>query len=78
MTSSDETSPGWAGPTVIPGSGSTNQQNNPAVLIYNTTGANTPLTPLGANGGSQGHENRMPSLVLNYCIALVGIFPSRN
>lgn len=29
-------------------------------------------------GGSQPHENRQPCLVLNYCIALQGIFPSRN
>jgi microcystin-dependent protein len=29
-------------------------------------------------GGSQPHENRHPFLVLNFCIALQGIFPSRN
>ena len=29
-------------------------------------------------GGSQPHENRQPYLVLNFCIALVGVFPSRN
>lgn len=29
-------------------------------------------------GGSQPHENRQPYLVMNWCIALVGIFPSRN
>ena len=29
-------------------------------------------------GGSQPHENRQPYLVLNYGIALQGIFPSRN
>lgn len=29
-------------------------------------------------GGSQAHENRQPFLVLNFCIALTGIFPSRN
>jgi microcystin-dependent protein len=29
-------------------------------------------------GGSQPHENRQPYLVLYACIALVGIFPSRN
>jgi microcystin-dependent protein len=29
-------------------------------------------------GGSQPHQNMQPSLVLNICIALVGIFPSRN
>jgi microcystin-dependent protein len=29
-------------------------------------------------GGSQAHENRQPFLVLNFSIALQGIFPSRN
>jgi microcystin-dependent protein len=29
-------------------------------------------------GGSQPHEDRQPFLVLNFIIALVGIFPSRN
>ena len=29
-------------------------------------------------GGSQAHTNMMPYLVLNFCIALVGIFPSQN
>jgi microcystin-dependent protein len=29
-------------------------------------------------GGGQAHENRQPYLVLTYCIALQGIFPSRN
>jgi len=37
-----------------------------------------PLAPLDPAGGSQPHENRMPFLVMNYCIALQGIFPSRN
>jgi microcystin-dependent protein len=31
------------------------------------------------NGGSsQPHNNLMPYLVVNFCIALQGIFPSRN
>lgn len=29
-------------------------------------------------GGSQPHDNMMPYLTLNFCIALQGIFPSRN
>jgi microcystin-dependent protein len=29
-------------------------------------------------GGSQPHLNLMPSLVINFCIALQGIFPSRS
>jgi microcystin-dependent protein len=33
---------------------------------------------ISLTGGSQPHENRQPYLCLNYCIALQGIFPSRN
>lgn len=33
---------------------------------------------LASQGGSQPHENRQPYLVMNWCIALSGIFPSRN
>jgi microcystin-dependent protein len=29
-------------------------------------------------GGSQAHQNMQPYLVLNFCIALQGIFPSQN
>jgi microcystin-dependent protein len=29
-------------------------------------------------GGSQAHQNMQPFLTLNYCIALIGIFPSPN
>lgn len=29
-------------------------------------------------GGSQAHNNMQPSLVLNFCIAMQGLFPSRN
>ena len=32
---------------------------------------------IGTTGGSQPHENRQPYLVLNWCIATQGIFPSR-
>jgi microcystin-dependent protein len=31
-----------------------------------------------AAGSSQAHQNIQPSLALEFCIALVGIFPSRN
>jgi microcystin-dependent protein len=33
---------------------------------------------VGSVGGSQAHENRQPFTVLSFCIALQGIFPSRN
>lgn len=36
------------------------------------------ISTIGAVGGSQPHDNTQPSLVIGFCIALVGIFPSRN
>jgi microcystin-dependent protein len=35
-------------------------------------------TSIGPNGSSQPHDNMSPYLVLNVCISLSGIFPSRN
>jgi microcystin-dependent protein len=35
-------------------------------------------TSVGDTGGSQPHENMQPYQVLSFCIALVGIFPSRT
>jgi microcystin-dependent protein len=37
-----------------------------------------PAASVTPAGGDQPHENRQPYLALNFCIALVGIFPSRN
>ncbi len=48
---------------------------------YNAPGSVlTPLNAvtLGTAGSSQPHSNMQPYLVINYCIALVGIYPSRN
>ena len=44
-----------------------------------TTGL-TMMNPAAASiaGGSQPHNNQMPYLGLNYCIALQGVFPARN
>ena len=44
--------------------GASNSSMNPACVI--------------ATGGSQPHENMSPYLVLNFIIALQGIFPSQN
>jgi microcystin-dependent protein len=33
---------------------------------------------IGTTGGGQGHNNMQPFLALNFCIALRGLFPSRN
>lgn len=50
------------------------------VNLYSTGASLTALSPLaiGFTGGNQSHENRSPYLVLNYIIALEGIFPSRD
>ena len=61
---------------------STPQGNVPANIPaggYAAT-ANTNMNPAmgGVAGSSQPHQNRQPFLVVNICIALVGIFPSRN
>ncbi|MET1254971.1 phage tail protein [Aliikangiella maris] len=38
------------------------------------------LNPVGVtqNGGGEAHYNMQPSLVVNFCISLTGVFPSRN
>lgn len=47
---------------------------------YAPPGAITSLSPnsIGSTGGALPHENRQPFLAVNFCIALQGIFPSRN
>lgn len=44
-----------------------------------TNNNNVPMSPvaLSPTGGSQPHNNLMPYLTLNFCIALQGIFPAR-
>ncbi len=46
---------------------------------YNST-ADTPMSneAVGNTGIGQSHENRSPYLALNICIALQGLFPSRD
>ncbi len=41
---------------------------------------NAPMSPsaLAASGGNLPHNNMMPYLMLNFCIALQGIYPARN
>ena len=36
-----------------------------------------PATAVGLTGGSQPHNNMMPYLTFNFCIAMQGIFPAR-
>jgi microcystin-dependent protein len=71
------------------GSGNTNIPtsnffSNAAPNELYTSGGGAPQTAvlnpatITGTGGSQPHENRQPFLTLNFCIALQGIFPSRN
>lgn len=48
--------------------------------IYAPNHDNSPMgaTPSGQTGGNQPFSIMQPYLVLNFCIALEGIFPSRN
>ncbi|HEX2913782.1 MAG TPA: tail fiber protein [Chloroflexia bacterium] len=48
--------------------------------IYTAGGANGAMNPASvtAAGSSQPHENRQPYTVLNFIIALQGIYPSRS
>ena len=49
-------------------------------LIYITPQSLVAMHPatIGNTGGSQAHENRQPSLVINFIVALQGVFPSQN
>jgi microcystin-dependent protein len=53
----------------------------PAPNFYVSTQGTAPTmnaNAIGVVGGSQPHDNMMPYLALNYCIALTGIYPSRS
>jgi microcystin-dependent protein len=61
------------------------EQGSAANNFWSATGAyagsaNQTMNPAGITqtGGSQPHNNMQPYLVVNFIIALVGIFPSRN
>lgn len=53
-----------------------------SLFYLNTNGGSaSPVFPSDTilpSGGNQPHDNMAPSLVLNYIIALEGVFPSRN
>jgi microcystin-dependent protein len=62
---------------------SANANNTVLAAAQNLYGPATNLTTLAPNsvtnvGGSQAHLNMQPFLTLTFCIALLGIFPSRN
>jgi microcystin-dependent protein len=71
VTNNDATSPNPASDVII--SKSVAQSYGPGSNL-------SPMaaTTIGNAGGSQPHENRQPFLVLNFIVALQGVFPSRN
>ncbi|HTX93255.1 MAG TPA: tail fiber protein [Anaerolineales bacterium] len=68
-TSHDPTGNVWASAQVL------RQGQN----LYGTAGGAT-MSPqaLSPNGGNLPHNNLMPYLVLNFCIAMQGVFPPRS
>ena len=50
----------------------------PQSLYGTAAGASMNAQAFSAAGGTSAHNNLMPYLVLNFCIALEGIFPSRG
>jgi len=53
---------------------------NPRLQTIYATSSNSTAAPqvIGNAAGGQPHNNMQPFLVLTFCIALQGIFPSRN
>lgn len=53
---------------------------SPVTQFYAPAAHLVPLAPasMTATGGNQPHPNMQPFVVANYCIALNGIFPSRD
>ncbi|MEJ5150447.1 phage tail protein [Comamonas sp. MYb396] len=51
-----------------------------STALYATGSPNVPLAPqsISSAGNTQPHPNMQPSTTLNFCIALQGIYPSRN
>ena len=62
------------------GSPAGNFSANSGKAVYSTSPGNAAMHPstVANVGGSQPHTNTQPYLVLNFCIALQGIFPSQQ
>ena len=71
---------GAAEHAATPSSGASIGPSNPDGLYNTLPTINATFSPstIGVTGGSQPHDNMQPYLVLNFCIALQGVFPARN
>jgi microcystin-dependent protein len=67
-----------AGPTVPTPAGNTWASSTGASPYAATGGSLMAPDALANTGNNQPHNNMSPYLTLNFCIALSGIFPSRN
>ncbi len=56
--------------------GAFSEDGSPGAALGGVT--STSDTTISPTGGSQDHNNIQPFQVINYCIALQGLFPSRN
>lgn len=65
------------GAAAVPGGAFLGAFNNAYSLPNNSMTSLNPAS-ISTVGGSQAHENRQPYLVINFCIALQGIFPSQT
>jgi len=57
------------------------ERGSPAIPVngYSSAAANVGMgASIGNTGANQSHNNMQPSIALNYIIALVGLYPSRN
>jgi microcystin-dependent protein len=57
-----------------------NGATNGSIALYQTAAPDVQMNvqAVQLQGGGQPHNNLMPYLALNYCIALQGVFPARN
>jgi microcystin-dependent protein len=80
-TTAASSSTALATPTSVLGqsAGTKTPSGSFTLYIYNTAQVDTQLAPQTISlVGGQPHSNMQPFLTLNFCIALTGIFPSRN
>jgi microcystin-dependent protein len=76
-TSGNVAQPAGAYPATVQITGET---KGGTVNTYSTASPNAIMNPnmIGPSGGNQPHPNIQPVLCVNFCIAMVGLFPSRN
>jgi microcystin-dependent protein len=48
------------------------------VVPYSSSAGRTQMNPTGPTGASTPINNMQPYIAVNFCIALQGVFPSRN